>query len=46
MDWDADINKILGYYEIPFPTVSFLLFLAAGAVFYLLCRAVIIKKEV
>ena len=46
MDWDADINKILGYYEIPFPTVSFLLFLAAGAVLYLICRAIIIKKEV
>ena len=46
MDWDADINKILGYYEIPFPTVSFLLFLAAGTVLYLICRTIIIKKEV
>lgn len=46
MNWDSEINKILGYYEIPFPTVSFLMFLAAGALIYLICRTVIQKKEV
>ena len=46
MNWGSEINKILGYYEIPFPPVSFLLFLASGAVLYLVCRAIIIKKEV
>ena len=46
MDWDSEINKILGYYEIPFPTVSFLLFLAAGILIYLICRTIIQKKEV
>ena len=46
MNWDSEINKILGYYEIPFPTVSFLLFLAAGVLIYLICRTIIQKKEV
>lgn len=46
MNWDSEINKILGYYEIPFPAASFVLFLAAGALIYLICRTIIQKKEV
>lgn len=46
MNWDSAKNKILGYYEIPFPAVSFFLFLAAGILLYLICRTVIEKKEV
>ena len=45
MDWDR-ATRISTYYEVPFPVVTFVLFLAAGAVLYLVCRAIVLKKEV
>lgn len=46
MNWDSETNEILGYYTIPFPVLSFILFLAAGVLIYLICRTIIQKKEV
>lgn len=45
MDWNKD-TRIIHYYEIPFPTHKFILFLAFGVLIFLLCRTVFSKKEV
>lgn len=45
MDWDKD-TRISTYYEIPFPTGRFVLFLAAGICIFLVCRSIVTKKEV
>lgn len=45
MDWNKD-TRIIHYYEIPFPTRKFILFLAFGIFVFLLCRIVFTKKEV
>lgn len=45
MNWDRQ-TRIMEYYEVPFPLSSFLLFLLAGIVIFLVCRTIIIKKEV
>lgn len=45
MNWDKN-TRITDYYEIPFPTFKFILFLAAGICIYLICRTIITKKEV
>lgn len=45
MDWNQN-TRISTYYEIPFPLMQFLLFLAAGLLIYLLCRTIVTKKEV
>lgn len=46
MNWNSETKTILGYYEIPFPVQSFILFLAAGITIYFVCRTIIQKKEV
>ncbi len=45
MDWDKD-TRILSFYQVPFPTTIFVLFLVFGILLYLFCRAVFLKKEV
>lgn len=45
MNWDKT-TRISTYYEIPFPVSTFLLFLIFCAAAFLLCRALIQKKEV
>ncbi len=45
MDWERNA-KIVHYYETPFPTAGFFLFLAAVIIIYLLCRTITARKEV
>ncbi len=45
MDWERD-TRIAHYYEAPFPLGSFLIFLIAVVVIYLICRSLTIRKEV
>ncbi len=45
MDWNAD-TRVIAFYSVPFPSLTFLLFLLFGILLYLMCRAVFLKKEV
>lgn len=45
MDWDRS-TRITRYYEVPFPTELFFLFLLGTALIYLLCKAITLRKEV
>lgn len=45
MNWYPE-TRVIEYYEVPFPLPSFLLFILFTAVLYLICRTIILKKEV
>lgn len=45
MDWDR-ATRIVHYYEVPFPMAGFLIFLIAVIPIYLLCKYIIVRKEV
>lgn len=45
MNWDPD-TRIIDYYVISFPLSRFLIFLAAGVLIYMICRMIVVKKEV
>lgn len=45
MNWDKD-TKIIDFYQIPFPTTTFILFLAFGICIFLICRTIVTQKEV
>lgn len=44
MEWDQS-TRIISFYKIPFPIVTFILFTAFAIIFYLICRTLFIKKE-
>lgn len=45
MNWDPD-TRIIDYYTLSFPLSRFLIFLAAGVLLYIICRMIVVKKEV
>lgn len=45
MDWDST-TKITKFYEVPFPLPGFLAFIVIGILLFILCRAIVTKKEV
>ncbi len=45
MDWDSR-TRVITYYDIPFPTADFLIFLSGGIIIYLLSMMLFLRKEV
>lgn len=45
INWDRT-TKITEFYEVPFPLTGFLIFAAAGILILIICRMIVIKKEV
>lgn len=45
MDWSRT-TRIMKFYETPFPLPGFLIFMAAGILIFIICRIIIVKKEV
>lgn len=45
MNWDRS-TRITEYYELPFPLYAFFTFAAVGILIFILCRSIVVKKEV
>lgn len=45
MDWERS-TRIMEFYEIPFSLPGFLMFITAGILIFIICRIIVVKKEV